>query len=38
MFFCFEELKGIEETFIYVFRKNACKRKKKGKELSSPVG
>jgi len=31
-------LKGIEGTFIYAFRKNACKLKKKGKELSSPNG
>lgn len=36
--FCFQQLKGIEGTFIYAFRKNACRQRKKGKEWSSPVG
>lgn len=29
LFYYFQELKGIEETFIYAFRKNACRRKKR---------
>lgn len=30
-------MKGIEGTFIYAFRKNACRQKKKGKEWNGVV-